>query len=93
MTADWSRANARIHANATRLGIDHSILSGWAAAEYGVWSMKDLTPDQMDDLSKEMEAQGDDFAKVFIEDYGPKSIMQFRLLDVPETPSVDRFTA
>jgi hypothetical protein len=85
MTADWSRANARIHANATRLGIDHSLLSGWAAAEYGVWSMKDLTPDQMDDLSKEMEAQGDDFAAVFIDEYGPKSIMQFRLLDVTET--------
>ena len=85
MTAEWHRANARIHANATRLGIDHSLLSGWAADKYGVWSMRDLTPDQMDDLSKEMEAQGDDFAKVFIEDYGPKSIMQFRLLDVPET--------
>jgi hypothetical protein len=85
MTADWSRANARIHANATRLGIDHSLLSGWAADVHGVWSMKDLTPDQMDDLSKEMESQGDDFAAAFIDTYGPKSIMQFRLLDVPET--------
>jgi hypothetical protein len=85
MTADWSRANARIHANATRLGIDHSILSGWASAKHGVWSMKDLTPAQMDDLSKEMETQGDDFAAAFIDEYGPKSIMQFRLLDVPET--------
>lgn len=92
MSADWSRANARIHANATRLGIDHSLLSGWAAAEHGVWSMKDLTPDQMDDVSKQMEAEGDDFAAVFIDTYGPKSIMQPALLDVPETP-VDRWVS
>lgn len=92
MTADWHRANARIHANATRLGIDHSILSGWAADKHGVWSMKDLTPDQMDDLSKEMEAQGEEFAVQFIADYGPRSIMQPALLDVPETP-VDRWAS
>ena len=88
---DWQRANARIHANATTLGIDHSLLSGWAAAKYGVWSMKDLTPDQMDDLSDEMQQQGEDFAVQFINDYGPKSIMQPALLTVPETPE-DRWS-
>lgn len=92
MSADSRRANARIHANATRLGIDHSLLSEWAADVHGVDSMRDLTPDQMDDLSKQMEAEGEDFARVFIEHYGPKSIMQFALLDVPEAP-VDRWTA
>lgn len=93
MTADWSRANARIHANAARLGIAHELLSEWAADQFGVDSMKDLTPENLDDLSKQMEAQGEDFAAVFIDTYGPTSIMQFRLLDVPEVASVDRFTA
>lgn len=85
MTADWNRANARIHANAARIGIAHELLSEWAADQFGVDSMKDVSPDKLDELSKQMEAQGDDFAAAFIDEYGPKSIMQFRLLDVPET--------
>jgi hypothetical protein len=52
-----------------------------------------LTPEQMDDLSKEMEAQGDDFAAVFIDTYGPKSIMQSRMLDMPEATDKHRWTA
>ena len=92
MTADHRRANARMHANAARLGIDHSLLSEWADDVHRVASTRDLTPDQMDDLSKQMEAEGEDFARVFIETYGPKSIMQFALLDIPETP-VDRWVS
>lgn len=92
MTADQRRANARMHANASRLGIDHSLLSEWADDVHNVVSTRDLTPDQMDELSKQMEREGGDFAAVFIDTYGPKSIMQPALLDVPETP-VDRWVS
>lgn len=82
----------RLHANARKLGIAHELLSEWADDVHRAGSLTDVSPDKLDDLSKQMEAEGDDFAAVFIERYGPRSIMQFRLLDVPETP-VDRWVS
>jgi hypothetical protein len=84
MTADHTRAMRRVHAVAKSYGIAHELLSAWADDVHHAESLTDVPADKLDDLSRQMEAEGDDFASVFIDTYGPRSIMQFALIDMPE---------
>lgn len=90
--SDHDRAMRRIHAVAKKFGIAHELLSEWADDVHRAESLRDVPADKLDELSRQMDREGDDFAAIFIDTYGPKSIVQFALLNVPEAP-VDRWAS
>jgi hypothetical protein len=88
---DHDRAMRRVHAVAKSYGIRHELISEWADAVHRC-STADVPAHELDKLSRQMTEEGEDFAAIFIDTYGPKSIVQFALLDVTES-SGDRWAS
>jgi hypothetical protein len=84
MTSDQQRAMRRLHATAKPYGITHAMISEWADDVHGKGSTTEVDPADLDALSRQIDAEGDDYAALFLAKYAPRSITQFALLDVPE---------
>ena len=92
MNANQQRAIRRVHATGAKYGITHEMISEWADDVHRAESTRDVPPHELDKLSRQIDEEGEYFVEYFIARYGPRSIMQPALIDVPETP-VDRWTA